>query len=88
MIVSRQDAMDALLVRAEHAAPVAGRDSLDRLRARMLDALRASLGVPSVVELVPEGALPRGPLVTRVIDDPELYRAILGRAVPSEPRAF
>jgi phenylacetate-CoA ligase len=75
VIVSRREAMDELVVRAEHAADVTDPAGLDRLRAVMAERLRARLGVRPVVELVPEGALPRTEFkARRVIDDRDLYR--------------
>jgi phenylacetate-CoA ligase len=75
VIVSRREAMDELLVRAEHAAAVDDDSARGRLAQTMKDRLRARLGVTPVVELVPEGALPRTEFkARRVIDDRDLYR--------------
>jgi phenylacetate-CoA ligase len=72
VIVSRREAMDELLIRVEYAADWAQRQ--DRLRTAMRQHLRAKLGVNPVVELVPEGTLPRTEFkARRVIDDRELY---------------
>jgi phenylacetate-CoA ligase len=95
VIVSRREAMDELLVRAEAAADLgdtaggdtaggdtAGGDTarLDALRALMRERLRARLGVHPVVELVPHGTLPRTEFkARRVIDDRDLYRQALER---------
>ncbi len=73
IIVSRREAMDEFLVRAELA------DSHLHLRAQveetMRERLQARLGVRPVLELVPEGALPRTEFkARRVIDDRDLYR--------------
>jgi phenylacetate-CoA ligase len=65
--------MDELLVRAEYTAEYASR--LDPLRTLMRERLRARLGVHPVVDLVPEGTLPRTEFkARRVIDDRDLYR--------------
>jgi phenylacetate-CoA ligase len=80
VIVSRREAMDELLVRAEHAAGIADPRALDALRRTMTARLRARLGVHPVVELVPEGTLPRTEFkARRVIDDRDLYRQALAR---------
>jgi phenylacetate-CoA ligase len=76
VIVSRREAMDELLVRAEYAGSHRGR--LDALRALMRERLRARLGVHPFVDLVPEGTLPRPEFkARRVIDDRDLYRQTL-----------
>ena len=73
MIVSRREAMDELLVRAEYTA--AHRGQVEPLRALMRERLRARLGVHPVIDLVPEGTLPRTEFkARRVIDDRDLYR--------------
>jgi phenylacetate-CoA ligase len=73
VIVSRREAMDELLVRAEYTADHQSR--VDALRATMRERLRARLGVHPVVDLVPEGTLPRTEFkARRVVDDRDLYR--------------
>ncbi|MGH7301047.1 MAG: phenylacetate--CoA ligase family protein, partial [Candidatus Rokuibacteriota bacterium] len=75
VIVSRREAMDELLIRAEYTAAHADRPRLDALRATMRERLRARLGVHPVLDLVPEGTLPRTEFkARRVIDDRDLYR--------------
>jgi phenylacetate-CoA ligase len=75
VIVSRREAMDELLVRAEHATSVDDGTARARLAATMKERLRARLGVTPIVELVPEGTLPRTEFkARRVIDDRDLYR--------------
>ena len=75
VIVSRKDAMDELLVRAEYAATHAARDARAALQAAMRERLRARLGVTPNIELVPEGEIPRTEFkAKRVIDDRDLYR--------------
>jgi phenylacetate-CoA ligase len=80
LIVSRREAMDELLVRAEYAASHAAPDRLEALRAEMRRRLRARLGVHPVVDLVPEGTLPRTEFkARRVLDDRDLYRRTLDK---------
>ena len=75
VIVSRREAMDELLVRAEYAASHAEPGARAKLSATMAARLRARLGVGALVELVPEGTLPRSEFkARRVIDDRDLYR--------------
>jgi phenylacetate-CoA ligase len=75
VIVSRREAMDELLIRAEYTAGHAEGSRLAALRATMRERLRARLGVHPVVDLVPEGTLPRTEFkARRVIDDRDLYR--------------
>ncbi len=79
VIVSRREVMDELLVRAEYAPSHADPARLDTLRGVMRDRLRARLGVHPVVDLVPEGTLPRTEFkARRVVDDRDLYRHALG----------
>jgi phenylacetate-CoA ligase len=81
VIVSRREAMDELLVRAEHAESHADERARTALAATMRDRLRARLGVRPVVELVPPGTLERTEFkARRVIDDRDLYRSL--RAEP------
>jgi phenylacetate-CoA ligase len=75
VIVSRREAMDELLVRAEYAPSHADVAVQAALAATMADRLRARLGVRPIVELLPEGTLPRTEFkARRVIDDRDLYR--------------
>jgi phenylacetate-CoA ligase len=84
VIVSRAEAMDELLVRAEHTAAFAAPERREALRRRMRERLRARLGVHPVVDLVPEGTLPRTEFkARRVIDDRDLYRQGLGGPPPA-----
>lgn len=72
VIISRRETMDELLVRAEYAA---ARVDTAALGATMKERLRARLGVTPIIELVPEGTLPRSEFkARRVIDDRDLYR--------------
>jgi phenylacetate-CoA ligase len=75
VIVSRREAMDELLVRAEYAPAHADPGARARLSATMTERLRARLGVRPIVELVPAGTLERTEFkARRVIDDRDLYR--------------
>ncbi len=75
VIVSRREAMDELLIRAECAASHAAPEARARLQAAMVERLRARLGVRPRVELVSPGELPRTEFkARRVIDDRDLYR--------------
>jgi phenylacetate-CoA ligase len=75
VIISRREAMDELLVRAEYAASHADPAARESLRRTMVERLRARLGVRPVVDLVPPGSLPRTEFkARRVIDDRDLYR--------------
>ncbi len=77
VIVSRREAMDELLVRAEYAASHAAPAAREALRRAMRERLRARLGVHPVVDLVPHGTLPRTEFkARRVIDDRDLYREV------------
>jgi phenylacetate-CoA ligase len=75
VIVSRRDAMDDLLVRAEYAATYADAPLQEQLRRTMSERLRAKLGVHARIELVPPDSIPRTEFkARRVIDDRDLYR--------------
>jgi phenylacetate-CoA ligase len=75
VIISRREAMDELLIRAEHAATHGAPDAKAALARTMRERLRARLGVHPVIELVPEGEIPRTEFkARRVIDDRNLYR--------------
>ncbi|MBI2206072.1 MAG: phenylacetate--CoA ligase family protein [Candidatus Rokubacteria bacterium] len=77
VIVSRREAMDELLVRAEYAATHADAAAQAALGATMRERLRARLGIHPVVELVPEGTLERTEFkARRVVDDRDLYRSL------------
>ena len=75
VIISRREAMDELLIRAEYAASHSAHDLKAALQRTMHERLRARLGVHPVIELVPEGAISRTEFkARRVIDDRDLYR--------------
>lgn len=78
VIVSRREAMDELLIRAEYATAHAAPERVEALQAIMRERLRDRLGVRPVIELVPEGTLPRTEFkARRVVDDRDLYRRAL-----------
>jgi phenylacetate-CoA ligase len=82
VIVSRREAMDELLIRAEYAPTHTGPAAQATLRTDMHERLRARLGVHPVVELVPPGTLPRSEFkAQRVVDDRDLYREVRARDV-------
>jgi phenylacetate-CoA ligase len=77
VIISRRQTMDELLIRAEHAAGCSDEASKKRLRATMQERLRARLGIHPIIELVPEGSIPRTEFkARRIIDDRELYNGL------------
>ena len=83
VIVSRREAMDELLVRVEHAPSHADPAARAGLQQTMAERLRARLGGRPVVDLVPEGTLPRTEFkARRVVDDRDLYRQALGTPSP------
>ena len=78
VIVSRREAMDELLIRAEFAGTHGSDEAQQRLQATMRQQLRARLGVHPIVELVSEGSIERTEFkARRVIDDRDLYRKSL-----------
>ena len=75
VIISRQDKMDELLIRAEYAPSHGDNGLLGALQATMGERLRARLGVRPILELVPQGTLPRTEFkARRVVDNRDLYR--------------
>ena len=80
VVVSRAEAMDELLIQAEYAEAFSHTDRKEALRITMRNRLRARLGVHPVIELVPEGTIPRTEFkARRVIDNRDLYRRSVGR---------
>lgn len=77
IVISRQEAMDELVVRLEYddATRVAGEASIDALRRRAETELRTVLGVGAKIALVPPGTLERTEFkARRVVDDRDLWR--------------
>jgi phenylacetate-CoA ligase len=80
VIISRQDSMDELLIKAEYVPVQSDHDSFDALKTLMWERIRAQIGLRPILELVPQGSLPRTEFkACRVIDDREVYRTSLGR---------
>ena len=78
VIISRQEKMDELLVRAEYDPGYGTKDHQDALEANMREQLRARLGVRPIIELVPQGTLPRTEFkARRTIDNRDLFRQSL-----------
>lgn len=82
VLVSREDTMDTLAVQIEHTAALdgdpAGREAL---RVAAGEALRTTLGVSTVVELVPVNTFERTEFkAARVIDRRDLFRDAVTRA--------
>lgn len=83
VIVSREEKMDKLLIRAEHTRMQETDGTLGALTATMRERLRSRLGVRPVIELVPQGSIPRSEFkARRVIDDREVYRQSLEKNLP------
>jgi phenylacetate-CoA ligase len=75
VVVSRREAMDELLIRVEYAAEWSAPEMQARLRATLLERLRARIGVHPILDLVPAGTLPRTEFKSRrVVDDRDVYR--------------
>src|SRR6266571_4970769 len=80
VVISRQDSMDELLIRAEYIPAEKVEDSIDVLRTTMGEKIRARLGLRPILELVPQGTLPRTEFkARRVIDDRDVYRTSVVR---------
>ena len=78
VIISRRQTMDELLIRAEHAVSCNDPGAQRNLQATMRERLRVRLGVHPIIELVPEGSIPRTEFkARRVIDDRDLYNGSL-----------
>jgi phenylacetate-CoA ligase len=74
VIISRQESMDELLIRAEYIPGYGAPRQLDGLRIEMRERLRSRIGVRSVIELLPQGTLPRTEFkARRVIDNRDFY---------------
>jgi len=80
VVISRQDSMDELLIRAEYIPAGNAEDPIDAVRTTMGERFRARLGLRPILELVPQGTLPRTEFkARRVIDDRDIYRTSLAR---------
>jgi len=75
IIVSRETAMDELLVRVEASAEAYARDGGVALRAQAESRVQKVLGLRAVIEIVAPGTFPRTDFkARRVIDDREVFR--------------
>jgi phenylacetate-CoA ligase len=84
IIISRQQAMDELVVQAEYSPDLASRasrnrDALQDLRRELERRFKATLGVRTEVQLVEPETLPRTEFkARRVIDNRDLFRELRG----------
>jgi phenylacetate-CoA ligase len=84
IIISREEAMDRLVVQAEYSREVAAQAAgdegvLPRLRREMEERLRTVIGVWPTVQLQPPDALPRTEFkARRVIDNRDLFHSLRG----------
>ncbi len=84
IIISREEAMDRLVVQAEYSREVAAQAAgdegvLPRLRREMEEHLRTVIGVWPTVQLQPPDALPRTEFkARRVIDNRDLFHSLRG----------
>jgi phenylacetate-CoA ligase len=76
IVVSREDAMDVLVVQVEYSADIQGHDdAIDKFRRELSDSLRTTLGVNAEVVPLPWNTLERSEHKSnRVIDRRELFR--------------
>lgn len=75
VIISREETMDEVVIRAEYISAVSGTDSIDAIKIEISERIRAHLGVRATLELVPQGTLPRTEFKSRrIIDDRNVYR--------------
>lgn len=76
IIVSREQAMDELVVQTEvDPATFANNELLAEFEARLARELRATLGLRTIVRIEPPGSIPRTEFkARRVLDDRDLYR--------------
>ncbi len=79
MIISRERALDELVLRVEYSRDIAGRAAaasgvLEALRKHIVTRVRSTIGVRPIVRLEPPGTLPRTEFkARRVIDNRGLY---------------
>jgi phenylacetate-CoA ligase len=80
VIISRRERMDELLVRVECAESHAAGEAQNHLYSTIRERLRARLGVHPIIELVPQGTLPRTEFkARRIIDDRDLYQSAVAK---------
>ena len=85
IIITREAAMDELVVRVEAAAGVFERDAraADAIGAEARQRLHKVLGLRAVVEVVPPGTFPRTDFkARRVVDDRDVFREMRKRLAP------
>jgi phenylacetate-CoA ligase len=80
VIISSRDHMDELVIQAEYE-PTQGAEHLIRqLQSSMREQVREKIGLRPVIELVPQGSLPRTEFkARRAIDDRSLYQNSLAK---------
>jgi phenylacetate-CoA ligase len=80
VIISSQDHMDELVIQAEYDRPH-GAEHLNRdLQSTVQERLRDRIGLRPVIELLPQGSLPRTEFkARRAIDNRDLYRNSLAK---------
>ena len=84
VIISRQAKMDDLLIRAEYANSHSEAAVIAQLRTTMQERLRTRLGLRPILDLVPQGSLPRTEFkARRVIDNRDLYQVSLSKIAPA-----
>lgn len=80
IIVSREGAMDELLVQIEGRSKIYLDEKMETLRQRTVTTLQRILGVRTQVEVVPAGTFPRTDFkARRVIDDRDIFREMQQR---------
>ena len=82
IIITREAAMDELVVRVEAARGIAtaGADAVEGFRRRVAAELQRLLGIRTVIEVVEEGSIPRTDFkARRVIDDRAVFRQMADR---------
>ena len=82
IVITRESAMDELLLRVEPTAAVfaQGPGAVEGFRGRVAKSVQALLGLRAVVEIAPTGALPRTDFkARRVIDDRAVFRELRAR---------
>ena len=79
--------MDELLIRAEYAPSHSACDLLDTFALTLRERLRTRLGVRPIIELVPQGSLPRTEFkARRTVDNRDLYRQSLSKMSDDHPK--
>jgi phenylacetate-CoA ligase len=92
MIISRERAMDELVLRVEYSRDLAGQTGIapgaaEALTERITTRVRSAIGVRPVVRLEPPGTLPRTEFkARRVVDNRRLYEESLRTCQPSHER--